>query len=173
MKLIIIVFFSLLLSNCASYSRKEFKKELIIIDQSNIEFLNGKYESRPFHFFGNQGNWNVKDSLVKRKHLGIYERFQNKSIQYDNIEILDYDYVNLNFNSNGNLIYELFLNDSIIKKDSINYKLKRGMVKLKNTFFKCEGLPFIFGCCRNGRIRIGLSKNKNLIINKFLILFRN
>ena len=40
------------------------------------------------------------------------------------------------------------------------------MVKLKNTFFKCEGLPFIFGGCRNGRIRIGLSKNKNLIINK-------
>ena len=48
----------------------------------------------------------------------------------------------------------------------MNYKVNNGMIKLKNSFYKCEGVPFLLGGCRNGRIRLGISKNNNLILNK-------
>jgi hypothetical protein len=104
--------------------------------------------------------------LKTKKHLGVYERIQNKAPYYDKTEILDYEYINLNFKQNGELIYELILNDTVIKKDSVSYKLTNGMFKLKNSFYKCEGVPFLLGGCRNGRIRLGISNNDNLILNK-------
>tara|TARA_R110000751_G_scaffold287893_3_gene392819 strand:- start:524 stop:928 length:405 start_codon:yes stop_codon:yes gene_type:complete len=134
MKIIKLILLSLIFTNCASYSRKEFKNELIKIDDTNSASLNGKYESLPFYYFGEQSEWNTTDSLKTKKHFDVYERIQNKAPYYDKTEILDYDYINLNFKPNGKLTFELISNDSIIKKDSIEYKVKRGMIKLKNSF---------------------------------------
>lgn len=166
MKILKLIILSALLSNCASYCKKEFKNELIAIDKSNLSNLNGTFESRPFRYFGKQSDWTKKDSLKTRKLLGIYEKLQNKSGQYDQPEVLDYEYVKMEFKSNEKLIYELISKDSILKTDTINFKIKNGMIKLKNAFYKCEGIPFLFGGCRNGRVRIGLSDKNNLIINK-------
>jgi hypothetical protein len=162
-KLILLLF---IFTNCASYSRKEFKIELVKIKSIEYLSLNGKYESKPFRFFGEQSNWNTEDSLKTKNLLGVYERIQNKAPYYDKTEILDYEFIKLNFKPNGKLLYELILNDSVIKKDSVNYKVNNGMIKLKNSFYKCEGVPFLLGGCRNGRIRLGISKNNNLILNK-------
>ena len=166
MKDIKLILLLLIFTSCASYSRKEFKNELVKIENSDYSSLSGKYESKPFHYFGKQSDWNKADSLKTKKHLGVYERMQNKAPYYDKTEILDYEYIDLNFEPNGELIYELILNDSVIKKDSVSYKVKNGMIKLKNSFYKCEGVPFLLGGCRNGRIRLGISKNDNLILNK-------
>lgn len=166
MKNIKLILLLLIFTSCASYRRKEFKNELVKIENNEYSSLNGKYESKPFRYFGEQSNLNRTDTLKNKNHLGVYEIIQNKAPYYDKTEILDYEYFNFNFKPNGKLSYDLILNDSIIKKDSVSYKVKNGMIKLKNSFYKCEGVPFLLGGCRNGRIRLGISKNKNLILNK-------
>lgn len=165
MKIYLSFFILILLTSCASYSKKEFKTELSILNESNVNIINGKYEAFPFYQFGNQNNWNISDSLRIRNQLRAFELIQNKYHLEKEIDSFNYNIVEFKIINENNLHYKVFLNDSIISEGSYEYKLKKGMIKLKNSYYKCHGLPFILGGCENSRIRLGISKRGNLIIN--------
>jgi hypothetical protein len=164
MRKITLFLFLIIFSSCATYSKKDFKKSLINIDESNIASLNGSYKIFPVYSF-NKKESNIPDSLKFRTGWFMYEMIQNSAPYYDKIASIAYNSAQVRIQNNF-FKYILKNNDSIVKNDSIEFKLKKGMLRLKNSFYKCEGVPFIFGGCRNGRIRIGLSKSKNMIINK-------
>ncbi|PIE50135.1 MAG: hypothetical protein CSA38_04900 [Flavobacteriales bacterium] len=161
MKKIISCFIVLLtLYNCASVSQKQYKGDLNV--KTQLKEFNGIYDAFPYYSYEKKEEKDLKEA----KHIYIYEIMQNTAPYYDKINFETYDKVKIEIQGSNSLSYSLISNNDLIKKGLINFTFKNGMMKLKNNFYKCEGVPFIFGGCREGFVKLGKSNNGDLIIQK-------
>lgn len=156
---------------CASYSKKNIRKELDNLEKIDISRLEGNYFINPtkeYYNYGKTQNENKPDSL---KNNNAYQFILNTDFRKINIKDSvgnENDKLSLNLKfKNKNLLSIKVYRDSQIVRDTILYgKYKKGMFYLDNKFLDCNGVPYLFGGCRNNKRRIGLTKKGNLLINE-------
>jgi hypothetical protein len=171
MKKNIQIFMALLVAitlfNCASFSKKDFKNDYTKINETNLASFNGKYTIFPLKKYGLQKEFSNTDTLSK--YINSYNDITNENLKFDDTKsVLNEQYlIELSIVNNTILNIDLFKNNSSIKKQQINGRIKKdGMFYLDNKFLKCHGMPYLFGGCRNNKRRIAISKNNNLIVNE-------
>lgn len=156
---------------CASYSKKNIRKDLDNLEKIDISRLEGNYFINPtkeYYNYGKTQNDNKPDSL---KNNNAYQFILNTDFRKINIKDSvgnENDKLSLNLKfKNKNLLSIKVYRDSQIVRDTILYgKYKKGMFYLDNKFLDCNGVPYLFGGCRNNKRRIGLTKKGNLLVNE-------
>ncbi|WP_353779867.1 hypothetical protein [Winogradskyella sp. 3972H.M.0a.05] len=151
-----------------SFSKKEFRKDYVKLTESNINQLNGEYLFYPSKRYGKPSkNKRASDIRYANLYQEIVNESYNNKKQFDsarsdrNVYKVKLDLINKQL-----IKLQVYENDSIIRDTMLVGKLKKGMFYLDNKYFKCHGVPYIFGGCQSSKRRIGLSKNKTLIVNE-------
>lgn len=149
--------------SCASYSKRQFKKDLQPLKTQNLLDLNGSYSyhpvSRYFSFRKQSEEDKTPDSLVRNNSYSFI--LDN----YDSNNFKD-RHITLYLKTEKELIVELVEDSIVLEETLITGKLKNGMFYLDNKFLDCNGIPYFFGGCKNRKRRIGLKNNGNLLINE-------
>lgn len=159
-KYIIFSILILILHSCATFSRKMIKDDLLIINTENVSMIDGEYDFKGYEHINSAGQKSEKI----RNFAGIMD--------LNNIRIVDCDKVvikskALDKRKTYELEFKLLKNDSVKYSFVYNGMLKNGLLILSNYTSKCHGIPFLFGGCRSFQSRIGLTNQKNLLIQDY------
>lgn len=167
-KHILIFFLTLIFLGCASFSKKEFRKQSKSLTEKSLIKLNGNYSFYPIKRLGKRFENKSADSLkYTNSYQEIVNENWNKKQNFDSILNKESLYsINLKFTEPEKLRISLLENGTKIRDTVFNGKLKNGMFYIDNKFLKCKGVPYLFGGCQNNKRRIGLTENNNLIINE-------
>lgn len=168
----ILLVLSFMFFNCASFTKKRFRKELKKLNQKELSQITGKYSLNPIRRYYSLGQENpndkIPDSLTRNNayYFLTSESYHKKqkfdSLRKDNNKY----YLSLALKANNKLKVELLENNKVIEDTVFTGKYRRGMFYIDNKFLECQGIPFVFGGCNNNKRRIGITKNKNLLINE-------
>lgn len=162
----LIIFF--IIVGCASFSKKEFKNNYIKLNEKSLAQITGVYKLYPKKMFGKQNLYNHPDSLIRFTNL--YQEFIDEDWKTkkksDSLlsSTLNY-YVKLNLKDNSLLQITLLEENKILRDTVFSGKLKNGMFYIENVYFKCWGVPYVFGGCSNNKRRVAISNDLNLIVN--------
>lgn len=170
--IIFLTLFSFTILSCASFTKKRFRKEVANLEKTELKKLTGNYSLNPIRRYYSLGkeepNDKIPDSL--KRNNGYYfltnESYEKKS-KFDSLKKNGSKYLlSLNLENTNKLRVELLENSIVINDTIFEGKHKNGMFYLNNKYLDCNGVPFLFGGCRNNKRRIGLTKNGNLLINE-------
>lgn len=168
-RIFLVLLVSALLFNCASFSKKDFKKDYISLNPVDIYKFNGKYTFAPIKKYDKKNEHSDLESI--KKYINSYNYITNDILKFENVDstvnnVSQY-YIELKILNTTELSIELFKNNNSLKKQQIKGTLKKdGMFYLDNNYLKCTGIPYLFGGCNNNKRRIAISKNNNLIVNE-------
>lgn len=169
---IVIIFLIFILSSCASFSKRRFRNEIENLNTENITKLNGNYSFNPIKRYYNFGKPNLEDNNSDSlRYTNAYIFLLNKSLykydKFDSISTLKNKFeISLQLENENLLKIKVSNNLKIIKDTTLTGKFRKGMFYLDNKFLECNGIPYLFGGCRNNKRRIGITKNGNLLINE-------
>lgn len=159
---------------CARFSKKTFRNEFQKLDRKDISGLEGNYSLNPrIKYVSDKPEdldleSKITDSLI---HYNAYQfmvtpNLSSKKNLYqrktENVDRL----INLKFQNEKLLSIKVYEKGVVIKDTVLSGKYKKGMFYLDNKFVKCHGIPFLFGGCQSNKRRIGLSKNRGLLVNE-------
>ncbi|MFC5045088.1 hypothetical protein ACFSTE_16265 [Aquimarina hainanensis] len=154
------------LYGCVSYSKKEFRKEYIKLNEHTLHMLNGKFKLYPIKRFQKETS---TDNCIRYTNLyqNIVDENWNSERKADSLCTHNNTYsVALTFKDNKNLRIKLIENTTIIRDTTLSGKYKNGMFYLDNKDISIHGIPFLFGGYRSDKRRIGMTKDNNLIVNE-------
>ncbi|WP_430409889.1 hypothetical protein [Kordia sp.] len=177
-KLILLIITAICLSNCASFSTKIIKEQITKLDRENIQNIEGSYALSCYdaHYL----------STSKKRKVAQYENHIDVATvnSFTNTIIprrgTDTNYtVDIKLLSDTEIQFTYRSENAIVNQTTLSMKLrKNGMIHLKNRETSTKGVPMIFGNISVERSRIGIRKNRDLILNNvefiaggFLILF--
>ncbi|MBC8753457.1 hypothetical protein H2O64_02160 [Kordia sp. YSTF-M3] len=148
------------LSSCASFSNKISKKESVRLTKKNIQDIEGTYEFQPFKSFGARGNrvYDVSNDIknIDQYLVGEAIAFGSKTDYTVDLKVVSQHEISFSFKNKNTLVYET----------TLKMKLKsNGLIHLDNKYVKATGIPFLFGGITSKKMRIGLSKEGNLLLN--------
>lgn len=155
---LIIIVFSL--SSCVSFGKSMIKDDLLELKKENVHMIDGDYDYNGYEYVRNN---NVKSD--RAGNVGDILDVQSSLINHcDRVRIKSVPLVK-------DKMYEIqfaFLNDNEVKYlFKYDAELKKGMLLLKNYTSKCHGVPYLLGGCQVSQSRMGLTKNQNLLIQKY------
>ena len=165
-KIALLVIISMLLSNCASFSTRMIKDKITKLNQENIQTIEGRYEIACYDAY-------YVSSYTKRKIIQNRNTMYPETVNYFTNTIIPRRGNNINYTVDIKLLSDTEIQFTYRSKDNIivqqatlEMKLrKNGMIHLKNVETNTKGIPLIFGNITVKKSRIGLRKNKDLIIN--------
>lgn len=168
MRIFILLLSALAFISCATFSKKEFRKDYVKLTESNINQLNGEYLFYPSKRYGKSSK-NKRASDIR--YANLYQEIVNESYgnkkRFDSLRSDSNNYrVRLHLVNNRLIELQVYENDSMIRDTLLGGKLKKGMFYLDNKYLKCSGIPYVFGGCQNNKRRLGLSKHNTLIVNE-------
>ncbi|MFI2744070.1 hypothetical protein ACG2LH_15145 [Zhouia sp. PK063] len=170
--IIILTVFSFTILSCASFTKKRFRKEVTNLEKTELKKLTGNYSLNPIRRYYSLGKEEPNDKIPDflKRNNGYYfltnESYEKKS-EFDSLKKNENTYLlSLNIENTNKLNVELLENSKVLTDTIIGGKYKNGMFYLNNKYLDCNGVPFLFGGCRNNKRRIGLTKNGNLLINE-------
>lgn len=172
LKIIIVIFLVFSFSNCATFSKKRFRKEVEKLEIETISKLNGNYSFNPIKRYYSLVKPEQKDSIPdslksNNGYLFLLNQIPNKNNKFDSISSNENNFnLNLILENNNLLKIKVLENSKIIKDTTLSGKYRNGMFYLDNNYLECNGIPYLFGGCRNNKRRIGLTKSGNLLINE-------
>lgn len=150
----------LILNSCVTFSRKMIKDDLSIITKENVSVIDGEYEFKGYEHI-NSGS---QKSEKARSFAGMMDLNNNNITYCDKVVIKSKA---SDKRKKYKLEFKLLKNDSIKYSFTYNGTLKNGLLTLSNYTSKCHGIPFLFGGCRSFQSRIGLTDQKNLLIQDY------
>ncbi len=159
-KYVMFSIFVLMLNSCATFSRKMIKNDLSIITKEGVSLIDGEYEFKGYEHI-NAGN---QRSDKTRDFAGMMDLKNSKIVDCDKVVIKSKA---LNKKKKYELEFKLLKNDSVKYSFTYNGTLKNGLLTLSNYTSKCHGIPFLLGGCRSFQSRIGLTDQKNLLIQDY------
>ncbi|MDT7833100.1 hypothetical protein RQM59_11955 [Flavobacteriaceae bacterium S356] len=167
--IIILTVLSFTIFGCASFTKKRFRNEVVNLEKVELSKLTGNYSLNPirrYYSLGKEGaNDKISDSL--KKNNGYYFLTNERKSEFDSLKKSESEYLlSLNLKNASKLKVELLENSKVIADTIFEGKHKNGMFYIENKYLDCNGIPFLFGGCRNNKRRIGLTKNGNLLINE-------
>lgn len=154
----VIMIFSL--NSCVSFRKSMIKDDLLEIKTENVHMIDGEYEYNGYEYVRNDNvksgtAGNVGDILdVQGSLINTCDRLRIKSVPLMKDKMYEIQFIFLKENE----VKYLFKYDA---------ELKKGLLLLKNYTSKCHGVPYLLGGCQVSQSRIGLTKNKNLLIQKY------
>lgn len=170
--ILIIAILCITLNCCASFTKKRFRKEIENLEEINLNKLEGNYSFHPIRRYYSLGkedpNDKIPDSLVRNNAYDflVNENYEKRK-EFDSLRKKENEYqVSLNLENSKKLRLKVLENSTVIKDTMFIGKYRNGMFYLDNKYLDCNGIPYLFGGCRNNKRRIGLTKNGNLLINE-------
>lgn len=153
---------------CASFSKREFRKEIKPLTDTTRHLLDGNYSFYPIKRYGKYAEIKNLDSLkyTNAYHEIINESWHKKQKNDSNLNKDSIYYIALKLERSVTLHIALFENETKLRDTVFNGKLKNGMFYIDNKFLQCYGIPYLFGGCQHNKRRIGVTKSHNLIINE-------
>lgn len=154
----VIMIFSL--NSCVSFRKSMIKDDLLEIKTENVHMIDGEYEYNGYEYVRNDNvksgtAGNVGDILdVQSPLINTCDRLRIKSVPLMKDKMYEIQFIFLKENE----VKYLFKYDA---------ELKKGLLLLKNYTSKCHGVPYLLGGCQVSQSRMGLTKNKNLLIQKY------
>jgi hypothetical protein len=136
------------------------KDDLSVMTKENVSMIDGEYEFKGYEHV-NSGN---KKSLETRDFAGMIDLKNSKIADCDQVVIKSTPSDKRNTYEIG---FKLLKNDSVKYSFKYNGTLKNGLIILSNYTSKCHGIPFLFGGCQSFQSRIGLTDQKNLLIQDY------
>ena len=147
-------------TSCATFSRTMIKDDLSVITRGNICVLDGTYAFKGYeHTYA--GNKKSADSRNFAAMLDL-----NKSGISDCNKVVIQSSA-LDKRKAYQINFKLLKNDSVKYVFAYDGKLKNGLLVLNNYTSGCHGIPFLFGGCRSFQSRIGLTAEKNLLVQDY------
>jgi hypothetical protein len=150
----------LILNSCATFSRKMIKDDLSVITKENVSVIDGEYDFKGYEHINSAG----KISEQTRDFAGMIDLKNSKIADCDKVVIKSKP---LEKRKTYELDFKLLKNDSVKYSFTYNGTLKNGLLTLSNYTSKCHGIPFLFGGCRSFQSRIGLTGQKDLLIQDY------
>lgn len=164
-KMIVLIIVAICLSNCAAFSTKIIEGEITKLDRENIKTIEGSYELSCYDAY-------YLSTYGKREIVQFANKNDMANVNYFTDTIIpkkdrDTNYiVDIKLISDTEIQFTYQSKDKIISQSTLKMKLrKNGMIHLKNKETNTEGIPMIFGNITVQKSRIGIQKNKDLIIN--------
>ena len=166
----IILIFTII--GCASFTKRKFRKQLEYLHAETISKIDGNYSYHPIKRLYNSGKQTVEDftadSLV---YNNAYDFIINKTVNRKVKAEIEKKFandleLNLKLENNNLLRIKVIEQQKIVKDTTLTGKYRNGMFYLDNKYLECNGIPYLFGGCRNNKRRIGIAKNGNLLINE-------
>ncbi|WP_326984893.1 hypothetical protein VUJ46_10300 [Chryseobacterium sp. MYb264] len=159
-KYVIFSIFVLILNSCATFNRKMIKDDLSIITKEGVSLIDGQYDFKGYEHINSAGQKSEKMSDFARM------------MDLKNSKIVDCDKIVIKSKALGKkkkyeLEFKLLKNDSVKYSFTYNGTLKNGLLTVNNYTSKCHGIPFLLGGCRSFQSRIGLTDQKNLLIQDY------
>lgn len=154
----VIMIFSL--NSCVSFRKSMIKDDLLEIKTENVHMIDGEYEYNGYEYVRNDNvksgtAGNVGDILdVQSPLINTCDRLRIQSVPLMKDKMYEIQFIFLKENE----VKYLFKYDA---------ELKKGLLLLKNYTSKCHGVPYLLGGCQVSQSRMGLTKNKNLLIQKY------
>ncbi|WP_346986393.1 hypothetical protein [Chryseobacterium sp. POE27] len=149
-----------ILNSCATFSRKMIKDDLSVITKENVSVIDGEYDFKGYEHINSAG----KISEQTRDFAGMMDLTNTKIADYDKVVIKSKA---LDKKKKYKLEFKLLKNDSVKYSFTYNGTLKNGLFMLSNYTSKCHGIPFLLGGCRSFQSRIGLTGQKDLLIQDY------
>ncbi|WP_228442068.1 hypothetical protein [Chryseobacterium nematophagum] len=151
---------ALVFTSCSSFNRKMIADDVSVITKESVAEIDGEYEGKGYEHI-NPGN---KKSIEIRGFA--------KMLNIQNSKIMDCDKVILQSKAldkrkTYELEFKLMKNDSLMYSFKHRGTLKNGLIVLNNYTSRCHGIPFLFGGCQSFQSRIGLTHQKNLLIQDY------
>jgi len=159
-KYVISLLFISILTSCVGFSRKMIKDDLSVITRSNVSAIDGAYEFKGYEHInaGNEKSANSTDfsEMLDIRRSGISD--------CDKVVIQS---TALERKKKYSIHFKLLKSDSVKYHFAYDGRLKNGILVLDNYTSGCHGIPFLFGGCRSFQSRIGLTKEKNLMVQDY------
>lgn len=152
----------LLLSSCASFSDKMVKDNKSPLPQNDLSKLEGKYALFPDLKYDEKGNVQTIDSQESqtRYNLNYFVKSEKSKFDYADGFVVEVKLLDKN-----RLQFITKKDNQIIENAEVGGELKNGFFYLDNTYLKRNGVPYLAGGYDNHKTRIGLSKDKGLLVN--------
>jgi len=153
------IFLLFIFSSCASFSNKVLKNSNQV-NQDSLDNFVGSFAIFPHTSYGKNG----EQQKLSNKSLVTLQKFlfskglpiDSTKVYYVNFKPIDKSRLSFTFKNGHHKI------DSII----IAGKLKKGMFYLENKIFGCHGIPYLLGGCEQKKIRLGITKDDELIVHE-------
>ncbi len=160
---------SLMLFSCATFSKKDFRKELIPLEETELSELSGRFSVQPVkkHWHFRKEDPDGKDTAAFQLYNAYYFLTNTKENTFNLSKRRNADYfLQLMVRNTDSLQVQLVESSRVISETVLAGKLKNGMFNIDNAYLSCNGIPYLFGGCRNNKRRIGVTKSGNLLINE-------
>ncbi|WP_298512378.1 hypothetical protein [uncultured Kordia sp.] len=146
-------------TSCASYSNKISKKERLKLTKNNIQKIEGVYEYQAFRTFeaNRKSMYDVDNDIENLDYYILGTRLSLNPIKHTvEVKIVSKDKISFTFKRN----------DVFVSERTIKMKLRsNGFLHLKNKHVKVKGIPLLVGGITSDKMRIGISKNDDLLLN--------
>lgn len=155
-----------ILSGCATFSKKDFKKVYARPEHPDLKSFEGTYSYFPTKEFFRGSVRSHPDCLTKS--VNVYSQItheENEQTTSDSIEKLSCK-ARLLVKDKNTLILNVLMDDEVCRSAVLKGKLKKnGMFYLSDKELEIRGVPYIFGGWYHSKGRMVISKENNLIVN--------
>ncbi|RMZ60185.1 hypothetical protein D1632_06375 [Chryseobacterium nematophagum] len=134
--------------------------DLSAITKERVRAIDGEYEFNGYEHI-HAGN---KKSMETR---GFGEMLDIKNPKIKDCDKVIIQSKALDKRKTYELEFKLMKNDSLKYSFKHRGTLKNGLIVLNNYTSRCHGIPFLLGGCQSFQSRIGLTRQKNLLIQDY------
>lgn len=148
------------LNSCVSFSRKMIQDDLSVLKKENIQLIDGQYEYRGYE--------HIQNGNVKSDKTGdVGEMLRMKGEARKNVDKLIIKSVPLAKSKRFEVRFMFLKEDTLTYTFIYKARLKNGLLLLDNFTSHCDEIPYLFGGCQNFQSRIGVTKERNLLIQDY------
>lgn len=168
---VLLLIFTLSATSCASFNNNIFNDNSGSTENQKIEVFNGKFSIIPDEHFGD-----YNPLIAANKDYYTLLQFLSEEHQ-KNDSLLINSLARFSVFDDNTLLIHFIQGKSITDKFILKGKLRsNGYFYLDEKEGNCIGIPYFFGGCYQKKMRIGIDKRKNLLIqvaeiNKGALLF--
>ena len=161
--------------SCASFRTRIVRNVKAEIAPTELSVIDGTYSMNPSNYFNEKGE-SYEPNYKTRLNMYHYLRLSDSEAD----SLANYQ---VTIKTLKNNLIQCVLKKDDVSIDSVEIRgslRSNGMFHFKDNELECFGIPYILGGCSQSKVRIGISKNNELLINSaynseaaLLILFGN
>ncbi len=159
---LIAVFTAIVLSlnSCVSFSRKIIQDDLSEMKIENVQIIDGQYEFKGYEHI-------VNNNTKSDKTGNVGEMLDVKGNAGKEVDKLIIKSTPLAKSKAFEMKFMFLRKDSLTYTFTYKATLKNGLLLLNNFISHCDGIPYLIGGCLNFQSIMGLTKDRNLLIQDY------
>ncbi|UTW66037.1 hypothetical protein KFE94_15475 [bacterium SCSIO 12643] len=154
----------MIISGCATFSKKEFRSRFLKVELSNRNQFNGKYSFYAKRSLGLM----IHDSIMNK--INLYQEIVNEPQGIHDVVLQNLDdekdyFVKIEWYHQDSVLIALYEEDQMIRDTALSGIWKKGVFYMDNRFLECNGIPYLLGGCNHNKRRLVFTSESNLIVN--------